>query len=396
MTTINIISNIIDGIYTIYKVGLDMIFGDREFEYLFKQLKLENKDEHKPILRKTIDGVNYTAYLFTIPIGLSIDDFMNNKMPISQYLHQNYQDVNIELVNNQALITIKKENLNISYDYESYEFDEELKIPLGINLLNKKIMSWNFSEPNEYHLILGGTTGCGKSTMLRMMITHIIKHLSNKVELRLQDTKIVDLPDFKDVTCVTYYEEYKDGIYEQLNSLVDEMTSRYKLIKESKSRDIRGYNEKNKNKLKYIFLIIEELSSFSKENKEDKEGFYIKLKDILTKGRSAGIQVIFTCQTPYNDVFPGDIKNNVNVKVGLACNTGEASKSICGDYDALLNLKGKGHGKLFSCGNICEFQGLNIQEETICDVVDKNTKPKINNNETINIGVKIKEGHYES
>lgn len=387
----NVMSAIIDGVSTICEVILDMCGKENEFDYLFSQIKLENKDGHKPILKDTIDVLNYTAYLFTIPIGLSIDDFKSRHMAISQYLHQLDEDVNIELVNNLALITIKKENLNVSYNYEDYEFDDSLKIPLAVDLLNKKIVSWNFAEPNETHLILGGTTGCGKSTMLRMMMTHVTKHLYDKVELRLQDTKLVDLSDFKDVECVTYYQEYKDGIYEELDKLVGEMNERYKIIKKSKTKDIVGYNKKSKNKLKYIFLVIEELSTFNKDVKEDKEKFYLKIKDILTKGRAAGIQVIFTCQTPYNDVFPGDIKNNVNVKVGLACNTGEASKAVCGDYDALLKLKGKGHGKLFSCGSVCEFQGLNIKEETIQDVVNEHVKTQINE-PSLSIGIKKKEG----
>ena len=391
-----IISSVIDGISTICGVALDMVFGDREFDYLFKQIKLENKDGHRPILRKVIEGSNYVAYLFTIPIGCSIEDFENNKMAISQYLHEKDGDVNIELVNSQALITIKKENKNVSYKYEDYEFEDDMKIPLGINLLTNKVVYWNFTEPNETHLILGGTTGSGKSTMLRMMMCFIIDKLGNIVELHLQDTKIVDLPDFKDTKSVLYYEEGTDGIYEELDSLIDEMNSRYRLMKENKVRDIRGYNQNNKNKkMKYKILIIEELSSFSKDDSGDKEFFYPKLKEILTKGRAAGIQVIFTCQTPYNDVFPGYIKNNVNIKVGLACNTGEASKAICGDFDALTGLKGKGHAKLFSPAGVNEFQGFNISEETIENVVNNNLKEKVSVESNMSIGIKEGGSHYE-
>lgn len=387
----NIISAIIDGMSVICGVTLDMIFGDKDFDYLFKQIKLQNLDEHRPRLRKVVKGANYIAYLFTIPIGLSIDDFEDNRIAIAQYLHKTSDDLNIDLVNSQALITVKQENKNVSYKYEDHEFDDELRIPLGIDLLTNRVVYWNFTEPNEAHLILGGTTGSGKSTMLRMMMCHITEHLSNLVELHMQDTKIVDLPDFKDTNCAVYYNEYKEGIYEELKSLVDEMNDRYKLMKKNKTREIVKYNKKVKdNKMKYKFLIIEELASFSVEDKADKENFYPKLTELLTKGRAAGILVIFTCQTPYNSVFPGSIKNNVNIKVGLACNTGEASKAICGDFDALTTLTGKGHGKLFSPLGITEFQGFDIQEETIEDIVSRNTKvvDEIKSENELYIGIK--------
>lgn len=360
----NIISGVFDGISTICGVTLDMFLGERKFDYLFKMIKLQNLDGHRPILRKTIQGTSYTAYLFAIPIGLSIDDFEDNKDSIAQYLHKKNNDVTIELVNHQALITIKEDNKDISFNYEDYEFDDNKGIPLGLNLYTHKITYWNFKE--SPHVILGGSTNAGKSTMLKVIMSYIATSLSDQIDLYLQDTKIVDLYQYQDLDCVKYYKEYKDGIYELLDELVREMNERYKFLKENKSKDIIAYNGKHpKNKIKYKILIIEELSSFSTEDSGDKEHFYPKLKELLTKGRAAGYQVWFTCQTPYNTTFPGVIKNNVTTVIGLRCLTGEASKSICGDFDALTGLKGKGHAKLFSSDGREEFQGFNIQEETI-------------------------------
>ena len=145
-----IISGIIDGISVICDVALDLFFGKNEFEYLFKQIKLQNLDGHMPILRKTVEGSNYTGYLFTIPVGLSIEDFKDNKDTISQYLHKKESDVSIELVNNQALVTIKEENADVSYDYEDYIFDSELRIPIGINLLTNKIVYGIFIRPMRH------------------------------------------------------------------------------------------------------------------------------------------------------------------------------------------------------------------------------------------------------
>lgn len=372
-----IVSGIIEGISVIWDVTLDLFFGKNEFEYLFKQIKLQNLDGHMPILRKTVEGSNYKAYLFTIPIGLSIEDFKDNKDTISQYLHKKECDVSIELVNNQALVTVKEENVDVSYNYEDYQFDSELRIPIGINLLTNKIVYWNFYKANETHLILGGTTGCGKSTMLNLIMSHIVNKLSDRVELYLQDTKIVDLYRYENTIPVKYYGENKDGIYDTLKELKDDMNERYKIIKKADTQDILEYNEKFKKKrMKYKFLVIEELGTFSKNDPDDSKSFYPELGELLRKGRAAGIQVIFTCQTPYNDTFPGIIKNNVCVIIGMMCITGEASKAVCGDYDALTKLKGEGHSKIFKRTGVEEVQGLNIQKTTVKQIVNRNRKEK--------------------
>lgn len=390
-----IISCVIDGLSTICGVTLDMIVGERKFDYLFKMIKLQNLDGHRPILRKVVEGTSYTAYLFAIPTGLSIDDFEDNKSSIAQYLHRKEDEVNIELVNSQALITIKDDNKNVSFNYEDYEYDINKGIPLGLNLYTHKITYWDFkSSP---HVILGGSTNSGKSTMLNVIMSYIANSLSDQIDLYLQDTKIVDLYQYQDLDCVKYYEEYKDGIYELLSALVEEMSDRYKFLKKNKSKDIIKYNENHpNNKIKYKILIIEELSSFSIEDSEDKEHFYPKLKELLNKGRAAGYQVWFTCQTPYNTTFPGVIKNNVTTVIGLRCLTGEASKSICGDFDALTKLKGKGHAKLFSSDGSEEFQGFNIQDETIENIVSGNKKvvEEIESESKICIG--IKRGGFEN
>ena len=116
---------------------------------------------------------------------------------------------------------------------------------------------------------------------------------------------------------------------------------------------------KNNKKFKSIFLIIEELATFDpKENKI----IYKLLGELLSKGRAASIYVILTTQTPYAEVLPGLLKSNINTKIGLKVNTKEASKVVCGDYDALTELRGKGHGKIFTATDTKEIQCFYIPD----------------------------------
>ena len=184
-----------------------------------------------------------------------------------------------------------------------------------------------------------------------------MEYLINRkdVELWLQDTKLVDLMEYEKAPQTKVYNEGTNYSLDTIKALTSEMTSRYAYLK---SKGYKNFNEcPKKNKPKHIFLVIEELASFNP--KEDKE-FYKGLAEILAKGRAAAITVILTTQAPYADILPGVLKNNINTIIGLKTRTQEASKVICGDYEALVNLRGKGHGKLFNATGEQEIQVFNL------------------------------------
>lgn len=373
---LKIINSVIEGISVIGEVTLDLFFSKDEFKYLFKQIKLQNLDGHMPILRKTVEGSNYKAYLFTIPIGLSIEDFKSNKDAISQYLHKKESDVSIELVNNQALITVTEGELVVSYEYEDYEFKYTDRIPIGINKITGKIVYWYYLSPSDCHLIIGGATGSGKSTALTEVIAYIIDHIPNS-KLYIQDTKIVDLPAFENVDRVEIYNEGRDYYEETIVKVVNEMEERYKWLKEKKCRNFNEYE--GKDKLPHIFYIIEEINSFNSKDKRD-HTFYENLQLILSKGRAAGITCITTAQNPYCDVLPGYIKSNFLTKLCLKTTTGEASKVLSGSFELLVSDKirdGRGHGYLIDSNGTNEIQGLNIQKKTFLDIADRHKKKEI-------------------
>ena len=177
----------------------------------------------------------------------------------------------------------------------------------------------------------------------------------NDVEIYIQDTKVIDMYEFKDEDNVIQYNSGKDYAAETVAHLVDEMSNRYEYLKKHGFKSLVECNRKDKPN--QIFLVIEELASFNP--KEDKE-FYKYLAELLAKGRAAGIGIIITSQACYSDVLPGMLKNNINTILGLKTRTGEASKVISGNYDLLTGLRGKGHGYLINAAGTEEVQVFNI------------------------------------
>ena len=323
-----------------------------DFNILFDETKLYNTSKAKPLLVNENNTDKTETYVFSIPTGLTINDFMSRRESLAQYLKEDPKNIKIELVNNLASITIY-DTSKLNFDYRSYNFDfkgREIRIPVGINLKDFSTVYWLPTDPNQHNLLIGGSTGSGKSVCLNVIMQYLINR--DDVELYIQDSKVVDLVEYEEAKQTKLYNTGTDYSLETVLDLVNIMNDRYKYLK-----SLRAKNINEAKGMKYIFYIVEELASFSP--KEDKE-YYKALAELLAKGRAAGIIVIITTQAPYSEILPGMLKNNINSIIGLKTRTKEASKVIIGDYDLLVNLRGKGHGIFAVNGEYTEVQIFNI------------------------------------
>ncbi len=323
-----------------------------DFNPIFNETKLQNASKNTPLLVNEHTTDKTQTYIFSIPTGLTIADFMSRKQALAQFLKQDSKNIKIELVNNMATITIY-DTSKLNFNYHSYEFDYggELKIPIGVSLKDFSIVYLNLISPNECHLLIGGSTGSGKSVCLRVILEYLTHR--DDVDLILQDTKMVDMTEYENEAKV--YNSGTDYALETVLGLVKEMNNRYQYLR---SKGLKNINEcKEKDKPKYIFYVVEELASFSP--KDDKE-YYKALGELLAKGRAAGIICILTTQACYSEILPGMLKNNINSIIGLKTRTHEASKVIIGDYDLLVNLRSAGHAVFSVSGVNTELQIFNI------------------------------------
>lgn len=348
----------IDSIFNAAKSIENIVLKKKyNWDKLFFEINLCNRSKEYPILHHQYKD---NDFYFTIPIGLSVNDFIKYKIEIATFLKVNPDKLKIEYKNTLILIHIN--NNDEKYNYNDFCFDDKKGVPIGIDLDTHNIVYWYYSSANECHLLIAGATGSGKSVCLDVIVNNLIKR--KNIDLYIQDTKLIDLYQYKN-KC-KYYGEGKNGIEDIMEELTEEMEKRYKVLRRNKDK-----------KYKSIFLIIEELASFNP--KLDKE-FYRLLGELLSKGRAASIYVILTTQTPYAEILPGVLKSNINTKIGLKTNTKEASKVVCGDYEALMNLKGKGHGKIFTANSVKEIQCFKIEEAPTAATVDAPDDNKKANN----------------
>ena len=130
------------------------------FDPIFTETKLQNTSKAKPILVNESTTDRTKTFIFTIPTGLTIADFMKNREALAQFLKEDSKNIKIELVNNMATITIY-DTSKLNFNYHSYEFDyktKELRVPIGISLKNFETVCWHPASPNECHMLIGGST----------------------------------------------------------------------------------------------------------------------------------------------------------------------------------------------------------------------------------------------
>ena len=280
--------------------------------------------------------------------------------------------------------TLPKE---VKYKLPSKEDKLKFRIPIGESF-NNKIVYWN---PNSIpHVLCCGATGSGKSVCTKSILSSILNMFDEKqIEVTLIDFKIIELFAFRNCKQVIKYTyEVNEGI-EIIADTLDECRNRYKLFQEYEVTNLKDYNKKSKNKLKYQFIFIEEFIVLS----QHKNGIKM-LNELISLSRAAGIFLYISCQRPDHTVISPLLKANTGNKI---CFRTEDSKNsvIVLDREGAEKLKGNGNGLLKQGSTFTEFQGYFISDQEVKKYITpfiknksctkEKTQPKVNNNKIVDL-----------
>lgn len=241
-------------------------------------------------------------------------------------------------------IQLKAENNIVEmYCVKEFKFKDYAPIKLPPN---KLLIADGLIEPivvdmNKFpHLLLGGDTGTGKSRILLLILTNIIKHCNN-VEIHLLQIRKNDLGVFANCRQVKTNSKTLGEVLESLKSIDKECSRREKLIDNVKGYyNIEDYNKKSNNKLKYIYVVIEEFSFLnvsrgdSRGEKRLKSECLKYIKTIVNAGRSSGVFLITALQKPTSDSIPSDIKAQLCTRVALRLSDIPTSVVVLGNEHA--------------------------------------------------------------
>lgn len=354
-----------------------------DFNRLFKEIELKNKSEEYPKLIDYSANEYLKSYRFRVPIGLSISDFEAKADKISSFIGVDVESIRIERKVFDIVVKVIEGVPKGEYDPLIMK-RKDFKIPLGYSIDTTEMVYWDIVKASNTHCYIAGSSGGGKSIMLRLILCHLINSKSKRdIELSIINTKRVDLKEFEKCKHTKHYMTGTEGVEDFLEEELEEMERRYKLIDRYNCDDLAEYRQRI-NKMPYRLIVVEEISSY-KGNKEYQRAIEL----ISSQGRGAGIILLLVTQLPSHEIMPNTIKCNINTTIGLKTKD-EIRSDIIAPNGELQKLKGNGHAKLFdSIHDGTEYQGLYISKDTMKEIIGNNLKQ---NKRAIEAGTSITHG----
>jgi DNA segregation ATPase FtsK/SpoIIIE, S-DNA-T family len=219
--------------------------------------------------------------------------------------------------------------------------ETNLITPLGLDPLNQ-VVSIDLSDSTTPHLLVGGTTGSGKSVTLNSIILSIMcLYKPEDVKFVFIDPKQVEFNFYKGKTHTMDVITQIEGAVIKLEELVTEMDERYSLMNQEYVSNLEEYVKVTGNKLPRIVVVFDEFADFMSQDKEIAKRVENAIQRLGQKARAAGIHLIICTQYPKAEIINTKIRANLPGRLALKAADSVASQVIL-DQDGAEKLAGKG------------------------------------------------------
>lgn len=300
----------------------------------FQRIGLTNSAGETPyLLRKERDKENprVTVWIFE-PNGISLEEWQNKEARIETVLNLTITDLRYSKGKRQIwLYTVPAESglPEMLVWKDEYLSAKSFVLTLGEGFTGPVTVDL----AKIPHILLGGSTGSGKSVLLKLLL---MQSLKKGAIVCIADFKGgVDFPKAWRQKCRMCFDE--QDLLDLLTALVDELERRKALLSETAYSNIDEYNQGTGVHLeRYIFAcdeIAEVLDKTGVDNVRKKQigQLETRLSTIARQGRAFGIHLILATQRPDADILNGQIRNNLDCR-------------ICGRADAILSQIILGNG----------------------------------------------------
>ena len=247
------------------------------------------------------------------------------------------------------------------------------------------------------HLLVGGTTGSGKSVGINtMLMSMLFKNSPEDLRLILIDPKMLEFEMYRDIPHLIYPvvtdPNEASGI---LKWACDEMDRRYAMMAKFGTRNLKAFNRRVIEELKswdhrkarkyrpdywdstetyvprklpYLVVVIDELADLMMVADKDVEESIIRLAQ---KARACGIHLIVATQRPSVNVITGMIKANMPCRIAFQVRQKVDGRTIL-DQNGAENLLGKGDMLFLPPGtaSLVRCHGPFISDEEVQRVTD--------------------------
>ena len=201
-------------------------------------------------------------------------------------------------------------------------------------------------KTNAPHTLIAGSTGSGKSVLMRNIILGIAcTNTTEQAKIVLIDPKLgVDYFAFEGLPHLQGgIIDAQDNAILTLNELVVEMNRRYAVLKENKVSNIFDLNKKTNptERLPFLWVIHDEFAEWTM-TPEYADAVADVVGRLGVKARAAGISLVFAAQRPDANVMPMQLRANLGNRLVLRVD-GEGTSEIALGEKGAERLLGKGH-----------------------------------------------------
>ena len=246
-----------------------------------------------------------------------------------------------------------------------------LAAPLGEDQQGNTV-PMDFSDNNSPHLLIGGTTGSGKSEALNILLFGLVKfYFPEELKLILVDPKGTELEKFSQVPHLLHPIGIDDvEALDLLRIAVEEMQSRYVKIRSTRSRTIAEYNSKvsKDEQLPWWLIVLDEYGDLT-QDPNSKKLIEHELIRIAQKARAAGIHLVIATQKPSAEVISTNLRSNLPAQLSLRVKSATESRVIMDQGGAeMLNGNGDAYFKIgnslirVQCGLVSEADSNEVLE----------------------------------
>jgi len=292
--------------------------GCRTIRDAFQQAGLVNHIGEAPVLiAKNKDKINPRVIIFDFfPCGISLDEWENKRSKVETALNV----IIAKMAWGDGRKTIRIHAVPARNDFPTLlQWDERFLRPENFVLALGEGLAETVTVDlaKTPHILLGGSTGSGKSVLLKLLL---MQSYCKGAEIFIVDLKGgVDFEEIWHYKCWICIDTTM--LSERLDWFVLELERRKRLFKEAKCSNIDQYNADSGDHLKRFIFACDEVAEvldktgLNKEQKELVSQIESKLSTIARQGRAFGLHLFLATQRPDATVIPGQIRNNIDFRV---------------------------------------------------------------------------------
>ena len=234
-------------------------------------------------------------------------------------------------------------NLKTGLETASYNTATRSTAALGKDTAGNNVLLDIATAP---HLLIGGTTGSGKSVLLNSIIISLLyKATPRTTGFIMIDPKQVEMAAYRRLPMLERpIATTTETAIDTLKWACDEMARRYKYLERHHLKSIENTH------LKRLYIIIDELADLMLTSKKQVEQYIVRIAQL---GRACGVHLIVATQRPSVNVVTGLIKANIPTKVCL---------TVASPTDSMTILSHGGGEKLTGRGDAILKRGDSTQE----------------------------------